>query len=940
MDAGPNGTGIPEGTLDHLAQLLTRDSLETALEEGARLLALQSGSAHVAVFLADGTGPLREFWHSSTEDRERLRPAFKALALEAVRTGSALGPSPVSGKEIHTDALALPLRAGERTLGAICVSCPERKDPPTGERMPSLGTLATILSAQAAVLQEIEQSRIQRQKDERWFKTLDGHLRVLERERQKFAAFVNQSDIFVLVADLERTIRWTNRAMAELFPSGGAETWIGRPCRQLCGDLEVACADCPIGRAIQHGRVAHQEARASVRGAEGLLYMTALPIRGASGRIEEVLLTLQDLTGLETLRRSESRYRSVIGGSPIILFAVDRDGIITLLEGRGLAVLGRRPGESVGDSVYDVYRETPALLENIRRALQGEQFEAMIDIGGITFETRYAPLRSASGSIQGVIGVATDVTERLRAERALRDSEARKSAILETALDCIITIDHQGNITEFNQAAERTFGYSREEAIGQELASLIIPPSLREDHRRGIANLRETGEGTVIGRRIETTALRADGSELPVELAVTRIPSSDPPSFTGYIRDLTERREAEAVLRQREVELRHAQKMEAIGVLAGGVAHDFNNLLTIIMTQSQLLLKQLPVGSHTWHKAEEIQAASTRGATLTRQLLTFSRSDVLAPEILDLNTVVIEMDHMLRRLIGEDVEIRCVPSATPLAVRADRGQLEQVVMNLAANARDAMPDGGRLTVQLRETELNEALARDLNVDHAGRFAALEVRDTGCGMDPETQGRVFEPFFTTKERGKGTGLGLSTVYGLAKQGGGSVTVASRLGQGATFTVYLPLLERAVPARPASGIPSGMPRGTETILLVEDEPAVRAIGRDLLEYNGYQVLEAEHGEAALRVAAGYPGPIHLLLSDVVMPTMGGREVAERLRVERPGIKILFVSGFTDDAIVRHGALEPGVSFLQKPFTLETLSRKVRDVLDTTAEEPQSH
>jgi two-component system, cell cycle sensor histidine kinase and response regulator CckA len=663
----------------------------------------------------------------------------------------------------------------------------------------------------------------------------------------------------------------------------------------------------------------------------GLVSGTRFSLEGR----DVLMVSFRDLTELRraerALQRAEERLRTVVAGAPIVLFAVDRDGIITLSEGRALAALGAKPGEHVGRSAYLLYRHLPEFARYIRQALGGEEFETVIDMGGISLETRYSPLRNASGTIEGVIGVSTNVTDRMRAERALRDSEARKSAVLDTALDCVITIDHEGRVTEFNHAAERTFGYTREEAMGRELAELIIPPSLREEHRRGMARLQATGVGPVLGRRIETTAMRADGSEFPVELSVTKIERSNPPSYTGYIRDLTERKEAEAALKRSEEQLRQAQKMEAIGLLAGGVAHDFNNLLTVILTQGQLLMKHLEPGSPAWQMAESIQGATTRGALLTRQLLTFSRNEVLAPEILDLNAVVIEMDRMLRRLIGEDIEVRCVPAAAPIRVRADRGQLEQVVMNLAANARDAMPDGGQLTIEIRETELDETLARELSVDSPGRFAVLEVRDTGSGMDAETQGRLFEPFFTTKARGKGTGLGLSTAYGIAKQAGGSIIVSSEPGKGATFTVLLPLLEGRPAASPPERAEPEMARGAETILLVEDEPAVRAIGRDLLEYNGYKVLDAENGAAAVDVAAGYAGPIHLLLTDVVMPKMGGREIAERLRVERPGIKILFISGFTDDTVVRHGVLEAGVAFLQKPFTLEVLSRKVREVLD---------
>ncbi|HEY6221542.1 MAG TPA: ATP-binding protein [Candidatus Eisenbacteria bacterium] len=795
--------------LETLAGVFGAGTLQESMTVGAGLLAHVVSSEQAAVFLADGEEPLREFWHSKLpEDRERIRATFKAAALEAVRGGLVVTPAPVMVGDRLIQPRAHPLRTGGRILGAVCFSDPGEEGRRAADRDRLIEAVTSVLAHKAASHEEVVRYRAQRERDQRWFKTLDNHLRVLDRERQKFAAFVNQTDTFVYVTDGSKTIRWNNRAMTVLYPPDGAESsWVGKSCSDVCSRLREKCEDCPVSAALEHAQVIHYEMRADVRGTAGLLYLTALPILGPSGRADEIMVMIQDLTGLEGLRKSEERLRTVIAGAPIVLFAIDPQGIITLSEGRGLAALGRKSGESVGKSIYAIYADYPDLVENIRRALRGEDLSAVIEVGEAAFEARYAPIRDGRGAVQGVIGVATDISDRRRAQRALQESEA--------------------------------------------------------------------------------------------------------------------------ALRRSEEQLRQAQKMEAIGVLAGGVAHDFNNLLTVIMTQAGLLVRSSSPESPAAKIGAEIQAASTRGAVLTRQLLTFSRKEVVSPQVLDLNAMVAELEAMFRGFLREDVDLVCARAPEPALVRADRGQMEQVILNLVANARDAMPGGGRLRIDVTRVAVDGSMARELGTAGPGAFCALTVKDTGRGMDPDTKGRIFEPFFTTKERGKGTGLGLSTAYGIVKQGGGSITVSSEHGKGATFTVYIPSIEEAPPPL-GTGAP-GPGGGVETILLVEDEAGVRSVARELLEMNGYNVLEAEDGAKGLHLALTHPGPLHLLLSDVVMPGMSGRDLAERLSVERPGIRVLFISGFTDDTMVRHGVRDAKVAFLQKPFTLENLARKVREVLD---------
>ena len=409
------------------------------------------------------------------------------------------------------------------------------------------------------------------------------------------------------------------------------------------------------------------------------------------------------------------------------------------------------------------------------------------------------------------------------------------------------------------------------------------------------------------------------------EARLTRDSAGRPVEVFGSWVDITERKAL-------EMQLLQAQKMEAVGLLAGGVAHDFNNVLTAIGGYAELVREDLPGEDARRHDVEEILRATERAATLTRQLLAFSRRQVLAPRVLDLNGVVAGVDNMLRRLIGADVELRTALAPELGAVRADPGQLEQVIMNLVVNARDAMPRGGKLTLETANAELDESYALEHPAVVAGPYVMLAVSDSGVGMDAATQARVFEPFFTTKEKGKGTGLGLATVYGIVKQSGGNIWLYSEPGRGTTFKIYLPRVDQPPEQLAAAPAPRAAPRGSETVLLVEDDEAVRALARKMLAAHGYTVLAAASGAEALKLAADHTGPIHLLVTDVVLPGMSGRELATRFQSVRPGLKVLYTSGYTDDAVVHHGVLDPGIAFLQKPFTSGTLARKVRETLDS--------
>jgi PAS domain S-box-containing protein len=506
-----------------------------------------------------------------------------------------------------------------------------------------------------------------------------------------------------------------------------------------------------------------------------------------------------------------------------------------------------------------------------------------------------------------------------RNEQALRRSEARYRSLVQSSVYGIYRSSMEGRFLDVNPALVAMLGYGSAEEV------LLLDPekdvfARAEEHTRLNQEFRHSGR--LDG--IEVKWKRKDSSTITVRISGRAVSSADEPAdvLEAIAEDVTDRRVLEDQLRQ-------AQKMEAVGRLAGGVAHDFNNLLMVISGYTEVMLTNLD-SQHPLHdKARAIQQAADRATTLTRQLLAFSRKQLLELKVVDVNAIVADMERLLRPLIGENVEL--ITKLAPEAghTRADAGQLEQVLMNLVVNAKDAMPDGGQLAIQTQKIVVEEGHRRGPTFIRPGIYVLLSVTDTGMGMDKETQSRIFEPFFTTKEMGKGTGLGLSTVYGIVKQSGGYVMVQSEEAHGSTFQIYLPRAEGAAESH-STPAPRVLLGGTETVLLVEDEDSVRQLVRETLISRGYQVLEAEDGEAGLAAATKHEGIIHLVITDVVMPGMGGRELVKHLAQTRPETKVLYLSGYTEDAIISEGTIESGTAFLQKPFTLQNLSRKVREVL----------
>ena len=636
---------------------------------------------------------------------------------------------------------------------------------------------------------------------------------------------------------------------------------------------------------------------------------------------EQAAAELQITEG--ALRASHDLFHAVVEGATDPIFIKDLQGRYLLVNSAEAAVRGLPPAEIIGrtdaelypDQIAQRFRDTDAEVIRNNAPVLFEQ-SLVTPRGPRTFVVTKAPHRDPAGRVIGVIGVVKDITDSKSSDVLIR----RLTVAVEQSPAAVVVTDTDGHIEYVNRRFTEITGYAADEVLGKTprvLKSDLTPPDVYRDLWATITAGREWS-GVLQNRRKDGELYWDAETISPVRDATGAVTH-----FVAIKQDVTAQRLLEDQFRQ-------AQKMEAVGRLAGGVAHDFNNLLSVIISYSDMVLEDMGPADPRRADLEEIRRAAVAAAGLTRQLLAFSRQQVLQPRVLNPNAVLAGVDKMLRRLIGEDVKLHTVLAENAGSIKADPGQLEQVIMNLVVNARDAMPQGGNLTIATSNVELDSAYAGDHIPAQPGSYVLLAVTDTGEGMDEETQRRLFEPFFTTKETGKGTGLGLATVYGIVKQSGGFIWVYSELGLGTTFKIYLPRVAAEPEAEDVAPPPATL-RGTETILLAEDSPGVRSAARQILERLGYTVLDAPNGPAALDRAAWYAGPIDLLLTDVVMPEMGGRELAERLTAQRPGLRVLYVSGYTDDAVVRHGVLEEGIAYLEKPFTPERLARKVRDVLD---------
>jgi hypothetical protein len=648
---------------------------------------------------------------------------------------------------------------------------------------------------------------------------------------------------------------------------------------------------------------------------------------------------------------------SLLEAAPDAIIAVDEAGRIVLVNAQTERMFGYRREDLVGRAVEELipadlrtghpthraaYMDSPrprpmgAGLRLTGLRADGSEFAAEISLSPAPFE---------DGLL--VVVVIRDVEDHQRAEAKFR-------GLLEAAPDAMVCVDVAGSITLINARAEELFGYTREELIGQPV-EVLVPAAVRSahsDHRRGfLADPRSRPMG--VGMQL--VARRKDGSEFPAEISLGPMQTEQGPIVSAAVRDVTERLEIEAERERLRVQaeeerlqrrLQQSQRLESLGQLAGGVAHDFNNLLAVILNYTTFVIEEITqaamdAGPGRWEAVREdlgqIQRAAERASGLTHQLLAFARREVVRPQAVDLNHVIRDLEPMLRRTIGEHVRLGTSLADGLLPVLADPGQMEQVLVNLAVNARDAMADGGTLTIDTENIVVDDDFASLNPGVGTGQHIRLRVSDTGPGMAQAVQARAFDPFFTTKPKGEGSGLGLATVYGIVSQSSGHVQLYSEPGLGVTVTVLLPATDQVLAARPQAGEHA---RGAgETILVVEDEAAMREVARRILARNGYQVVVAADGPAALAAARSHTGVIDLLLTDVVMPRMLGKEVADRIRALRPRIQVLYMSGYAKPVLAAQGTLDDGITLIQKPFSEQALLGKVREVLDDAAPAPEA-
>jgi PAS domain S-box-containing protein len=754
----------------------------------------------------------------------------------------------------------------------------------------------------------------------------------LEETRLRLATAIHQLPVSVMITDLEGRIEFVNPAFTRITGYAPEEA-LGRNPRMLKSGRQEPALYQELWATIRAGR--DWSGELVNRRKDGSLYtqdLTITPIRDAVGTVTHFIAIGQDVTerkrAAAELRASDVRYRAIAQTATDAMVTADAAGNVVGWNLAAEHVFGYTEAEVNGQplTLLMPQRYQEGHLSGMNRLRAGGEHRIIgsrVELTGRRKDATEFPLELSLARWEGVegwfvTGIARDITERKRVEEALLKEKAFSEAMLDSLPGIFCLFDRTGRLLRWNHAVETILGYSAEETAAMRAFDFFAAKdrAMVEEKMREVF---ETGAAAA-----EASLASKDGKRTPYYFIGSRIAVDGVPCCLAMGVDITAQKQLEGQLRQ-------SQKLEGIGQLAGGIAHDFNNLLTVILGRGALLRTRLGPGHPGYRDVELIEQTGARAAEMTRQLLAFSRKQLLQPELLDLNTVITGILPILRRLVRENIEVVVRPGLGLGSVRADRTQVEQILLNLAANGSDAMPRGGRLTIETADVELDKAShLRDFDLP-PGAYVVLTVSDTGIGMDAVTRARIFEPFFTTKEPGKGTGLGLATVYGVVKQSGGYIAVASDPGHGTTFTISLPraaAAPAAVAARPTSTVLS---RGTGTILLAEDADDLRDLIRDVLETHGYTVLVARHGGEALQVAGRHPAPIHLLVTDAVMPQMDGSELAERLRSERPGLKILYVSGYIDDPIVRRDVLESGAPFLQKPFMPEALVRKVREVLD---------
>ena len=921
-----------------LAALHKTGLLDTSEEERfdrfTRLAALSLGVSTVIISLVESK---RQYFKSASRSDGKpptgWNPLEASLCQDVVSSGKTLVVNDVRkaaglcerNTEVRSYA-GVPLTTDDgHVLGALCALDEAPHDWTDKE-------IAILTALSSGVMSEIQRRIAERTAH-------DTQLRLVA-ERTLAHSVQQQMPVGVIVAEVPSgRLVSVNAQMTAIFrtsfkPAADLESYdtlIGfRDDHSPYGPL-----DWPLARTVMTGEpVGGEEIRIQRGdGTDGFIRMSSAPVLDDSGKVVAAVAIVVDVTeqrqAERAIRVTDERFRFVARATTDVIWDWDIKTNSLVWNDAVETVFGHKQNEIYPEIRWWHEHLHPDDRERVVAGVQG-----VLDHGGTGWSDQYR-YRRADGSYLNVvdrgyiardtagvavrmIGSMTDVTERSRSEAAIRF----QAQLLNAVQQAVVATDPEGHVIFWNKFAELLYGWTPDEAVGRTMEQLTPSPFLREHGaqivERGAAGESWTGELLVQGK---------SGKAFPALLTYSPV-RDEKGRVLGFVTvsiDLTERRNLEEQFRQ-------SQKMDAVGRLAGGIAHDFNNLLTVIRLNTEIIMEGFDPTDPRSEDVKQIRSAAERASALTRQLLAFSRKQILQPRVLDMNSVVGNVEPMLRRLIGEDITIASNSEARGYVV-ADPGQLEQVLVNLIVNARDAMPQGGRITIETRNVELDDHYTSEHAPVVPGRYVMLAVGDNGIGMSSDTKEHAFDPFFTTKEAGKGTGLGLATVYGIVKQSGGYVWIYSEQGLGTTVKLYFPEVSAAAAfttteQRPAT---SEKKRGSETILLVEDEDAVRGLASRILEKQGYRVIAAQHGREAMEIASKEEGHIHLVLTDVVMPGMNGRGLVERLSGIRPRIKSLYMSGYTDDDIIRRGFIEPSKSFLQKPFTSDALLQTVRKVLD---------
>jgi PAS domain S-box-containing protein len=759
--------------------------------------------------------------------------------------------------------------------------------------------------------------------------------KALWQRETKYRLLIENLNEGVWQIDKDACTTFVNSRMAEML-GYTVDEMLGKHLFEFMDETGVEIAKYNLERRQQGIKEQHSFEFIRKDGSRIYTILETAPIADESGHYIGAIAGVQDITerkqAEEALRQREERFRSVFNNAFVGMAIVNPEGHVVEANEAFCRFLGYSREELIGRHFTECTHPEDLSIDSdlYTTLLEDERLSYSIDKryirkGKVIWgRLSVSLIKDEAGQPENTIVVREEITERKQAEEALRGSEEKYRLLVENVNEAIFVVQEE-RIKFVNRKVLEIMGYTQEEITSRPFSDFIHP----EDREMVLDNYLRRLRGETVPSTDAFRMTDKDGNARWVEFGAVKIDWEGKPATLSFATEITDRKRAEKEMELLQEQFRYSQKMEAVGRLAGGVAHDFNNVLTVIRGYSELCLGKLEKTDPLWTKVKGIQRASEQGARLTNQLLTFSRHQVMEMKVINLNRFFKDLDRILRRVIGEDIELVTILAEDLGGVKGDLGQMEQVTMNLAVNARDAMPNGGKLTIEAKNVELDDVFFGSHAGGEPGRYVMFSVNDTGFGMTPEVKEHLFEPFFTTKGKGKGTGLGLSTVYGIVKQSGGEITVESEVGKGSVFRIYLPLVEGVMEDQKEEE--QGAWGGEETVLVVEDEENVRRLVAEVLGEQGYRVLEAGGGEEALQIAEGYGGRVDLLLTDVVMPRMSGYELGKRLVERRGMVKVLYMSSFVDEEKVPWNILKEGMNYVQKPFRIDALVRKVREVLD---------